>query len=41
MDGLSSFFPSITGIGLEEKALARQAQEEVDIESVSDHGETW
>jgi hypothetical protein len=34
MDGLSSPFSSITGIGLEEKALARQAHEEVDIESV-------
>jgi hypothetical protein len=31
---------SITRIRLEEKALARQAQEEVDIESVSNDGET-
>jgi hypothetical protein len=41
MDGFSSSFSSITEIGLEEKALARQAQEEVDIESVSNHGEIW
>jgi len=34
MDGLSSSLSSITGIGLEGEALARQAQQDVGIEEI-------